>query len=126
MAIAHATVLHDLAPTFGSPAKDGRRIRVRAVATFEVSTDGSDEQVLELLFRATNTVEAPWFEICRSAFDVVALEKSRSTSVGDVIAIARGATTTYYRCCPIGWDTIAGELVEIEGERAESTRPGLQ
>jgi hypothetical protein len=120
MAIAHATVLHDLETTFGFPAKDDRRIRVRAVATFAFPIDGEDEQVLELLFRATNTVEVPWFEVCRRAFDVVALEKSRSTSVGDVIAIARGATTTYYVCCPIGWETIAGELVEIEGESVGS------
>ncbi|MFY9781535.1 MAG: hypothetical protein WAJ85_13615 [Candidatus Baltobacteraceae bacterium] len=125
MAIAHATVVHDVAPTFGFSAKDGLRIRARAVATFEFSADRDDEQVLELLFRATNTVEAPWFEVCRRAFDVVALEPSRSTSVGDVVAIARGATTTYYLCRPIGWEIIAGELVEIEGERAESTRPGL-
>ncbi len=75
---------------------------------------------------ATNTVEAPWFDVCRRAFDVLALEKSRSTSVGDVVAVARGTTMTYYRCCTIGWQTMAGELVEIENERAERNRPGLQ
>ncbi len=66
MAIAHATVLHDLASTFGFPAEDGRLIRVRAVATFAFPTDGNDEQVLELLFRATNTVASfsLWSDLC--------------------------------------------------------------
>ena len=101
-------VMHAQEPTFGRGSHPAypEGYRIVAVVTHDAPENLTDEQLAAFAFMETNHIDTTWWEN-----DSVTLqEKSRSTSVGDVVSV-RGRVL---RCMNAGW-----ALVEPATRRAE-------
>jgi hypothetical protein len=91
----------------------------RLIATIIFEGDHKDDELLDLAFRATNSIDRHWVD---ATDDIEQLEHvlsmtvhgwgHRSTSVGDVVAITR-RETAFYVCDPHGWHRSDGPDEEL-------------
>jgi hypothetical protein len=72
-------------------------------------------EALDFIYRATQNVDSSWVEAARRdgsqlkpSDSVLTLKGCRSTSVGDYVRVLgeEGASDTFWRCAPFGWNQI--------------------
>ena len=117
-----ALVLHEKYPTFGlSTFKDGapKEWIPAATAQFDdidedsfTAADGHTAcHLCELLFQATNSIDAAWHMTpqAHDGFTLNPKQSLRSTSVGDVIIFFFNGKHLANRCAACGWTLLDNE-----------------
>lgn len=75
------------------------------VVAFGMTQPANDSAICERAFDATNSIESVWYE-CAEQNGIEVLLRTRSTSVGDVVAIIDGESRRFYRCESDGWSPL--------------------
>ena len=105
---------------------------VVAIGVIDAVTGMSDEDVLEIIYRETNSVDEPWFAegVRESQRGAVGLTLApnlngkggvRSTSVGDVVHLMEDGPTfrmVDYEVSPVGFREISHDQFVILADRA--------